>query len=106
MTRYYAKKPTKVRTIKTIRKKNPTKIERLSFLVVGIFFGVLISPLWSLLEKEKPKSDKIIYDRQNPKHGHLFKGYPKYKGRYIEVPKSQKDKQKFWKEFRKEYFNK
>ena len=68
--------------------------------------GVLISPLWSLLEKEKPKSDKIIYDRQNPKHGHLFKGYPKYKGRYIEVPKSQKDKQKFWKEFRKEYFNK
>jgi len=48
MTRDYAKKPTKVRTTKTIRKKNPTKIERLSFLVVGIFFGVLISPLLEL----------------------------------------------------------
>ena len=48
MTRDYAKKPTKVRTIKTIRKKNPTKIERLSFLVIGIFFGVLISPLLEL----------------------------------------------------------
>ena len=23
--------------------------------------GVLISPLWSLLENEKPKNDKIIY---------------------------------------------
>ena len=73
--------------------------------LLGFFaVGVLISPLWSLLEKEKPKSDKIIYDRQNPKHEHLFKGYPKYKERYIEVPKSQKDKQKFWKEFRKKYF--
>ena len=48
MTRDYAKKPAKVRTTKIIRKKNPTKIERLSFLVVGIFFGILISPLLEL----------------------------------------------------------
>ena len=48
MTRDYAKKPAKVRAKKIIRKKNPTKIERLSFLVVGIFFGILISPLLEL----------------------------------------------------------
>ena len=48
--------------------------------LLGFFaVGVLISPLWSLLDKEKPKNDKTIYDRQNSKHEHLFKGYPKYK---------------------------
>ena len=50
MTRDYAKKPTKVRAPKTIQKKNPTKIDRLGFLIVGIFFGILISPLLELSE--------------------------------------------------------
>lgn len=75
-------------------------------LAILVFFviGSLISPLWNLLEKEKPKKDKTIYDRENPNHTHLFKGYPKYKGRYIEVPKSQVEKDQFWKSFRKKYF--
>ena len=48
--------------------------------ILGFFaIGILISPLWSLLEKEKPKKYKTIYDRENPNHSHLFKGYPKYK---------------------------
>ena len=73
--------------------------------ILGFFaIGILISPLWSLLEKAKPKKYNTIYDRENPNHSHLFKGYPKYKRRYIEVPNTQIEKDKFWKNFRKKYF--
>tara|TARA_B100000780_G_C20936065_1_gene373214 strand:- start:16 stop:261 length:246 start_codon:yes stop_codon:yes gene_type:complete len=72
--------------------------------LLSIFaIGVLISPIWEL-GLNKKKINTTIYDRQNPAHLHLFKGYPRYKGRYIEVPISRMAKDKFWKEFRKKYF--
>ena len=72
MTRDFAKKPTKVRKIKTIRKKNPTKIDRFIFLVVGIFFGILISPLLELPEllsenKIANSIEVIVPDTSNEK---------------------------------------
>jgi len=75
-------------------------------LAILCFFaiGALISPIWELGTKTK-KIKTTIYDRQNPSHAHLFKGYPKYKDRYIEVPDSRIEKDKFWKNFRKKYFN-
>jgi predicted PurR-regulated permease PerM len=72
--------------------------------LLAIFgIGALISPIWELGTKTK-KIETTIYDRENPSHANLFKGYPKFKGRYIEVPISQIEKDKFWKEFRKKYF--
>ena len=75
-------------------------------LALLAFFGigVLISPIWEIGSKTK-KIETTLYDRENPSHSHLFKGYPKYKGRYIEVPNSRIEKDKFWKDFRKKYFN-
>ena len=73
--------------------------------VICVFaVGVLISPIWEIGSKTK-KIETTLYDRENPSHAHLFKGYPKYKDRYIEVPNSRIEKDKFWKDFRKKYFN-
>ena len=66
--------------------------------------GALFSPIWEIGSKTK-KIETTLYDRENPSHAHLFKGYPKYKDRYIEVPNSRIEKDKFWKDFRKKYFN-
>ena len=74
-------------------------------LAILAFFGigVLISPIWEFGSKKK-EIKTTIYDRENPSHANLFKGYPKFKGRYIEVPVAQKEKDIFWKEFRNKYF--
>ena len=41
MTRDYAKKPSKIRTTMRIRKKGSAKVDRLGFLIIGIFFGII-----------------------------------------------------------------
>ena len=92
MTRDYAKKPTKVRTIKTIRKKNPTKIERLSFLVIGIFFGVLISPLLELpsllSENEIANSIEVIAPNTSDEKLPEFEFYTLLKEAEVIVPEN------------------
>jgi hypothetical protein len=92
MTRDYAKKPTKIRTTKTVRKKNPTKIERLSFLVVGIFFGILISPLLELptllSENEIANSVEVIAPNINNEKLPEFEFYTLLKEAEVIVPEN------------------
>ena len=92
MTRDYAKKPTKVRTTKTFRKKNPTKIERLYFLVVGIFFGVLISPLLELptllSENEIANSIEVIVPNTSEEKLPEFEFYTLLKEAEVIVPEN------------------
>ena len=92
MTRDYAKKPTKIRTTKTVRKKNPTKIERLSFLVVGIFFGILISPLLELptllSENEIANSVEVIAPNINTEKLPEFELYTLLQEAEVIVPEN------------------
>ena len=92
MTRDYAKKPTKVRTTKTFRKKNPMKIERLYFLVVGIFFGVLISPLLELptllSENEIANSIEVIVPNTSDEKLPEFEFYTLLKEAEVIVPEN------------------
>ncbi|MAD58158.1 MAG: hypothetical protein CMK44_06250 [Porticoccus sp.] len=64
MTRDYAKKPSKIRTTMRIRKKGSAKVDRLGFLIIGIFFGILASPLLELSnpinQNEIVKSDEFL----------------------------------------------
>jgi cell division protein FtsN len=96
MTRDYAKKPTKVRAPKTIQKKNPTKIDRLGFLIVGIFFGILISPLLELSElvnqNEVKNSNEVIAPVADNEKIPEFEFYTLLKEAEVIVPESSNSK--------------
>ena len=73
-----------------------------SIFVFGGLIRLILKPLFDMWDKDRA----VTFDRENSAHSSIFNSYPKYKGRYISVPGSYKEADKFWKSFKKKYGNK